>query len=274
MVGFFYIPMKVLIIGFGNMGQTYAGSFISSGFVNSNDIFILTRSEIEKKKRFSIPKENFTKVPTEVLFDVDIIILAVKPQDFNILSNQIKFFLKEEHLLLSVMAGISIEKIQNSLQVKKVVRSMPNIPTQIGQGITVFSASQEIDRKELFIIQNLINTTGKSLYVSEETMLNPATAISGSGPAYVYFFMNAMIKAAEDLGFSNSEATFLVNNTFLGAVQLQSRSNFTHEEWINKVTSKGGTTEAALNVFATESVFENINKAIFEANKRAEDLGK
>ena len=266
--------MKVLIIGFGNMGQTYAGSFISSGFVNSNDIFILTRSEIEKKNRFSIPKENFTKVPTEVLFDVDIIILAVKPQDFNILSNQIKLFLKEEHLLLSVMAGISIEKIQNSLNVTKVVRSMPNIPTQIGQGITVFSASQEIDRKELFIIQNLINTTGKSLYVSEETMLNPATAISGSGPAYVYFFMNAMIKAAEDLGFSNSEATFLVNNTFLGAVQLQSRSNFTHEEWINKVTSKGGTTEAALNVFATESVFENINKAIFEANKRAEELGK
>ncbi|BCY29552.1 pyrroline-5-carboxylate reductase [Flavobacterium okayamense] len=266
--------MKVLIIGFGNMGQTYANSFIGSGFVNSNDIFVLNRSEVEKTKRASIPKENFTIKSTQALFEVDIIILAVKPQDFMVMSHQIKPFLNEEHLFLSVMAGISIERIQNELNVEKVVRSMPNIPTQIGQGITVFSASQEIDRKELFIIQNLINTTGKSLYVSDEKMLNPATAISGSGPAYVYYFMDAMIKAAENLGFSNSEATFLVNNTYLGAVQLQSRSNLSHEDWINKVTSKGGTTEAALDVFANEKVFENIEKAIKEANKRAEDLGK
>lgn len=142
------------------------------------------------------------------MFDVDIIILAVKPHDFNELSSQIKLFLNKEHLLLSVMAGISIDKIQNSLRVNKVVRSMPNIPTQIGQGITVFSASQEIDRKELFIIQNLINTTGKSLYVSEEKMLNPATAISGSGPAYVYFFMNAMIKLQKILDFQIQKLLF------------------------------------------------------------------
>ncbi len=266
--------MKVLIVGFGNMGQTYANSFVGSGFVNSNDIFVLNRSEVEKKKRFSIPKENFTTQATQALFEVDIIILAVKPQDFITMSSQIKTFLNKEHLFLSVMAGISIERIQKELNIDKVVRSMPNIPTQIGQGITVFSASQEIDRKELFIIQNLINTTGKSLYVSDEKMLNPATAISGSGPAYVYYFMSAMIKAAENLGFSNSEAIFLVNNTFSGAVQLQNRSNLGHQEWIEKVASKGGTTEAALNFFNNFEVSENILSGIFEADKRANELGK
>lgn len=266
--------MRILIIGFGNMGQTYANSFSNSGFVLPKDIFVLSRSEVQKKKQFQIPKKNFKTEATATLFNVDIIILAVKPQDFIAMSHQIKVFLNKEHLFLSVMAGISIERIKDELNVEKVVRSMPNIPTQIGQGITVFCASQEIDRKELFIIQNLINTTGKSLYVSEEKMLNPATAISGSGPAYVYFFMNAIIKAAEKLGFSNSEAIFLVNNTFLGAVQLQSRSNLTHEEWIKKVTSKGGTTEAALDVLTNEKVFEDIEKAVKEANIRAEDLGK
>lgn len=266
--------MKVLIAGFGNMGQTYANSFINSGFVLPNDIFVLSRSEVQKKKQYAIPKENFRTKATRELFDVDIVIVAVKPQDFQVLSEQIKIFLHTEHLLLSVMAGISIERIQKELNVEKVVRSMPNIPTQIGQGITVFSASQEMDRKELFIIQNLINTTGKSLYVSDEKMLNPATAISGSGPAYVYFFMNAMIQAAEKLGFSNSEAIFLVNNTFSGAVQLQNRSNLNHQEWIDKVASKGGTTEAALNIFNTFDVSNNIISGVFEADKRAEELGK
>lgn len=255
------------------MGQTYANSFIGSGFVQPKDMFILSRNEVQKKKEYLIPTENFSTAVSNELFNVDIIIVAVKPQDFIELSEQIKTFLNQEHLILSVMAGISIERIQSELNVEKVVRSMPNISTQIGQGVTVFCASTEIDRKELFIIQNLINTTGKSLYVSDEKMLNPATAISGSGPAYVYYFMNAMIKAAENLGFSNSEAIFLVNNTFLGAVQLQNRSKLSHQEWMEKVTSKGGTTEAALNFFNEKNVSENLIQAIELANKRALELG-
>ncbi len=255
------------------MGQTYANSFIGSGFVQPKDMFVLSRNEVQKKKEYLIPKQNFSTTATKELFNVDIIIVAVKPQDFKQLSEQIKTFLKQEHLVLSVMAGISIERIQNELNVEKVVRSMPNISTQIGQGVTVFSASTEIDRKELFIIQNLINTTGKSLYVSDEKMLNPATAISGSGPAYVYYFMNAMIQAAENLGFSTSEAIFLVNNTFLGAAQLQNRSKLSHQDWMEKVASKGGTTEAALNFFNKKNVSENLIQAIELANKRALELG-
>lgn len=266
--------MKVLIIGFGNMGQTYASSFTSSGFVNPNDIFVLSRRDIEKKKRYSVNKANFFTNASELIFDVDIIILAVKPQDFLSLAHSIKPFVTNNHIVLSVMAGISIQKLQQELGSEKIVRSMPNIPTQIGQGMTVFCAASDIDRKDLFIVQNLINTTGKSIYVEKEDMLNAATAVSGSGPAYVFYFMNAMIDAAISLGFSPSEAEFLVSQTFSGAVQLQNRSKESHQQWIDKVSSKGGTTEAAIEIFNKFNITNAINQAISSANQRAEELGK
>lgn len=256
------------------MGQTYASSFVSSGFIKSEDIFVLTRDLSKISKKYNIPNENFfTEISTSFLA-VDIVIIAVKPQDFEKLCLQIRTFITENHLILSVMAGISIENISEKLQVKKVIRSMPNIPTQIGQGMTVFTASQEVDRKDLFIIQNLINTTGKSLFIENEEMINAATAISGSGPAYVYYFMNAMVDSAISLGFTKSEAEFLVQQTFLGSSQLQNRSNLSNIEWIQKVSSKGGTTEAALNVFDSHHLISKINEGIIQANTRAKELGK
>lgn len=266
--------MKIAIIGFGNMGQTYASSFVSSGFIKSEDIFVLTRNFSKITNTYTIPNANFFTEISESFLSVDIVIIAVKPQDFDDLCAQIKDFITESHLILSVMAGISIENISKKLQVKKIIRSMPNIPTQIGQGMTVFTASQEVDRKDLFIIQNLINTTGKSLFIEDEEMINAATAISGSGPAYVYYFMNAMVNSAINIGFSTSEAEFLVQQTFLGATQLQNRSNLSNLEWIEKVSSKGGTTEAALNVFQLHELNDKINEGILKANSRAKELGK
>lgn len=266
--------MRIAIIGFGNMGQTYANSFISSGFVNSADILVLNRTNVEKTKRFGIAKKNFFTIPVAQFFDSDILILAVKPQDFSLLSLDISPFLKKEHVILSVMAGISVVKMQTDLGIQKIVRSMPNISTQIGEGMTVFCASNAVDRKELFIVQNLINTTGKSIYIEQEEMLNAATAVSGSGPAYVFYFMQAMINGAMSLGFSLSEAEFLVSQTFAGSVQLQNRSKLSNLEWIEKVASKGGTTEAALAVFSQNMLHDSIIKGIEAANNRAVGLGQ
>jgi pyrroline-5-carboxylate reductase len=141
-------------------------------------------------------------------------------------------------------------------------------------GMTVFTASNELDRKELFIIQNLINTTGKSVYVEDETLVDAATAVSGSGPAYVYYFMEAMIQAAIKMGFKLSQAELLVNQTFMGAVHLHNQSKFTCQEWIERVASKGGTTEAALQVLGNGSVNQNIETALLAAFNRAKELGK
>ena len=266
--------MKIAIIGFGNMGQTYANSFMSSGFVGVSDILILNKTKIQEKNSFGIDIANFYTEPNPLIFESDILILAVKPQDFKQLASEIKAFLNPEHVVLSVMAGISIEMMQNELNVTKIVRSMPNIPTQIGEGMTVFCASTVVDRKELFIVQNLINTTGKSIYIEKEEMLNAATAVSGSGPAYVFYFMQAMIESAIKLGFSSSEAEFLVSQTFSGSVQLQNRSKLSNEAWIQRVASKGGTTEAALSTFEKTGVAEGIIAGMHAAENRAKELSK
>lgn len=265
--------MKIAIVGYGNLGKTFAGSFIKSRFIRKEDIFVYTRTLPKIQDCFSIPLDNFSteSFPTNQV--IDIVILSVKPQEFSKVADFLRDKLNPQALILSVMAGVSIEKISHLLGVNKVVRSMPNLSTQIGQGMTVFSASEATDRKDLFIIQNLINTTGKSVYVEDESMLNPATAVSGSGPAYVFYFMNAMIKVAEELGFSNSEAELLVNQTFLGAVNLQASLGLSNEELIQKVASKGGTTEQALKVFNEMDLNAIINKAIQKANQRAIKLG-
>jgi pyrroline-5-carboxylate reductase len=222
----------------------------------------------------AIPKSNFSIIPSEKIADFDIVILAVKPQDFSVLALAIKPFLKEDQIIFSVMAGITLKSLEQQLSCSKVVRCMPNIPTQIGMGMTVFTASVNVDRKELFIIQNLINTTGKSVYVENENLIDAATAISGSGPAYVFYFMQSMIKAAVDLGFNESEAELLVNQTFMGSVSIQNSYSLSNEEWIKKVASKGGTTESALKVFEKQSLENSIVEAVKAANNRALELGK
>ncbi|MCF6133032.1 pyrroline-5-carboxylate reductase [Flavobacterium wongokense] len=265
--------MKVLIVGYGNMGKTYANSFISSRFIKPEDIFVLVRNENSAMAETSIPRVNFSQVATNRISDFDIVILAVKPQDFDVLAQSIKPFLKDNQIIFSVMAGITLAKLELALSCSKIVRSMPNIPTQIGMGMTVFSASANVDRKELFIIQNLINTTGKSVYVENEKLIDAATAISGSGPAYVFYFMQSMIKAAVDLGFNESEAELLVNQTFMGSVAIQNSYSISNEEWIAKVASKGGTTERALQVFEKGVLEKTIVQAVKAANDRALELG-
>lgn len=265
--------MKVLIVGFGNMGKTYANSFIGSRFIKPEDIYVLVRNEHSVANDGNIPKPNFSNLANEKISDFDIVILAVKPQDFDVLAKSIKPFLKDNQIVFSVMAGITIAKLEAQLHCSKIVRSMPNIPTQIGMGMTVFTASANVDRKELFIIQNLINTTGKSVYVENEKLIDAATAISGSGPAYVFYFMQSMIRAAVDLGFNESEAELLVNQTFMGSVAIQNSYSLSNAEWIAKVASKGGTTERALQVFEKGILEKTIVDAVKAANDRAGELG-
>nr|WP_258932002.1 pyrroline-5-carboxylate reductase dimerization domain-containing protein [Flavobacterium oreochromis] len=226
--------MKIAIVGYGNLGKTFVGSFIKSHFIKKEDIFVYTRTLPKIQDCFSIPLDNFSIDNFPFNQDIDIVILAVKPQEFEKVAQVLEGKLNKQTIVLSVMAGVSIKKITHLLKVDKIVRSMPNLGTQIGQGMTVFSASDKTDRKDLFIIQNLINTTGKSIYVENEEMLNPATAVSGSGPAYVFYFMNAMIKVAQELGFSTAEAELLVHQTFLGAVNLQASFGLSNDELIKK----------------------------------------
>lgn len=265
--------MKIAIVGYGNMGKTYAGSFIHSRFIKADDIFVFSRNMPSDNETLGIPACNFFTEINAAISEVDIVILSVKPQDFRLVSDSLRNFVSDKQVLLSVMAGVTIATIEKQLQCSKIVRSMPNVATQIGMGMTVFSASSAIDRKELFIVQNLINTTGKSVYVEDEKLIDAATAVSGSGPAYVFYFMDAMIEAAQKLGFTQSVAELLVNQTFIGAINLQNGSSLSNQDWIRKVASKGGTTEKALEVFNDHATEQVIGKAVKAANERALELG-
>jgi len=266
--------MKILVIGGGNMGMTYAQSFLRSHITNKEDMMILEKSP---EKAVELSKKDIGTVygsPDACFQNADLIIFAVKPQDSATLFEAIKPLVDKQQVFLSIMAGVKIETIRESLGVEKIIRAMPNLPAQIGMGMTAFTSSNEVTRIELVMVQNLLNTTGKTIYVENEKAIDASTAISGSGPAYVYYFMDAMIKAAKDMGFNNSEAELLVSQTFKGAVDLHNKNNFSCEEWIKKVSSKGGTTEAAMNCYADKNLSKNIMAGAKAAFVRAEELGK
>jgi pyrroline-5-carboxylate reductase len=140
--------------------------------------------------------------------------------------------------------------------------------------MTAFTSADEVTRLELAMIQNLLATTGKAVYVEREEMIDATTAISGSGPAYVYYFMDAMMQAARQMGFTESEAELLVVQTFTGAVDLYNKSNYSCTEWIQRVASRGGTTEAALNSFKNNHLHQDIIDGAQAALDRAVELGK
>jgi len=156
----------------------------------------------------------------------------------------------------------------------KIVRAMPNLPAKIGKGLTSYVASPEVSRIELLTIGSLLDTTGKSVLVSDENYIDASTGISGSGPAYVFYFMQSMMEAALQMGFSENVSKVLVSQTFTGAIELFNQNNLSPNSWMEKVASKGGTTRAALDSMDNNNVGELIKEAAFAAFNRAVELGK
>ena len=266
--------MKILIIGGGNMGLTYAKSFLRSHITQQEDMMILEKSP---EKATQLAQLNIGSVfgePKDCLSLADLIILAVKPQDAPRLFEVLRPQVEEQQVYLSIMAGVKMESIRQGLGATKIIRAMPNLPAQIGMGMTAYTASDDVTRIELVMVQNLLNTTGKAIYVEQESAIDATTAISGSGPAYVFYFMDAMMQAARQMGFNESESELLVSQTFRGAVELYNKSNFSCQEWIKMVSSRGGTTEAAMKAYQERLVHEDIVAGAEAALQRAIELGK
>ncbi len=266
--------MKILIIGAGNMGITYGEGFIQSHVIPPEDLYFLERVSHKAASVQHISDHPPYDTPGEFVSKMDLIILSVKPQDFVALAQDLAPYIHKDQLIISIMAGVKLSSLHHLLHAEKIIRAMPNLPAQVGQGMTVFTTSQEVDKKDLFIAQNLLNTTGKAIYTPDESLLDAATAISGSGPAYVFYFMQAMIDKGREMGFSEYEAQLLVEQTFLGAVNLLKKNNLNCSEWIQRVSSKGGTTEAAMETFSEIALNEMIGKGLEAARKRSEDLSR
>ncbi|QFZ55029.1 pyrroline-5-carboxylate reductase [Oceanihabitans sp. IOP_32] len=266
--------MKVLVIGAGNMGLTYAEGMSKSKLLNKNKIMILDKSaekieELNQVSYFDAYSELEHCVPK-----ADVIFIAVKPYHAVDVFKNIKSLVKTEQIIVSIMAGVTIGKIKELTGLEKVVRAMPNLPAQIGKGLTSYVTSKEVSRIEILTIASLLNATGKSIHVSNEKLIDASTGISGSGPAYVFYFMQSMMEAALQMGFSKNDSTVLVSQTFTGAIELFNQSSLSPNSWMDKVASKGGTTRAALDSMEDNNVNELIKEAAFSAFNRAVELGK
>ncbi len=213
------INKTVGIIGCGVMGATFVRGFIEGKVFLPKDTFLF---DLDEQKRESLKQGLSIKTSSDLassLSSLDIIFVAVKPQGFSPLASQLKGNLKKDVLIVSIMAGVSVASIREALGVQSVVRIMPNTPAQIQEGMAAWFSPQSSDKLKSLVAE-MLKPFGKVLQVEEEEILHHITAVSGSGPAYGFYFLEAMQEQAEQFGFSAEEARELALQTLKGALLL------------------------------------------------------
>jgi pyrroline-5-carboxylate reductase len=212
---------------------------------------------------------------SEAACQADVVVLSIKPQALDKVMADVKDCMKPDALVLSIVAGAPISKISSGLGSRMIVRSMPNTPAQIGEGITVWTASADVTKAQREIARKILGALGEEIFLEEEVYLDMATALSGTGPAYVFLFMEAMVDAGVHLGFARHIAERLVAQTVRGSVDyFQKRDDPVHLARLrNQVTSAGGTTAAALYYLEKAGFRTAISRAIWAAYERSRELG-
>ncbi len=260
--------LTVGILGGGNMG-----SAIISGIASSCNI-LLCEQDSDKahhlRRKFGV---NISDLEPLVKLS-DVIILAVKPQDFDTVLSDIAKLISKKTLVVSIAAGITSLYIEKKLgKGVHVIRTMPNLPAQIKEGITGISKGKFATTADVKTAQKILGGVGQTV-VTDEKWIDAVTAVSGSGPAYVFYFMECFLKAAEKLGLNKKLARQLVDQTLRGSTNLLLNQEEEASVLRQRVTSKGGTTQAALDVFFKDNLEGTFTKALKAAAKRAKELSK
>lgn len=261
--------MKTIgIIGAGNMG-----SAIASRIRHKYRVLICdsdTSKLTQLKRKYKIPAKSLG----ELVKASQVIILAVKPQDFDTVLAEVKAHLDSSKLVVSIAAGITTLYIEKRLSGKtRVIRTMPNMPAQIGEGITAVARGQYATPADVKLTGQIFNYVGQAVVVKEE-MIDAITAVSGSGPAYVFLFVECLLKAARAVGLDEKLARPLAMQTLLGSAHLLAQSPDDAPTLRAKVTSKGGTTQAAMDVFFDRKIDVIFVEALAAAKRRAKELSK
>lgn len=207
----------------------------------------------------------------EGLKDCDAFVLAVKPQIFGEVAEAINVDLSGK-LAISIMAGVSIERIKEALKMESVVRVMPNLPLKVRKAMCGWICSDAVNEEQKAAVAEILQLFGEEIEVDDEAKIDEITALSGSGPAYFYFLTELLEEAAKKYGFSDEEAAKIANSTFVGAASLIGEEDA--KTLRERVTSKGGTTEAAINHLRSTDFGAAFHEAIEKARQRAEELNK
>ncbi len=264
---------KIAVIGYGVMGEAILSGLIKKGGIDPQNITTSgpredRRQELSNRYGIQVVKENLQAVT-----DCEVIILAVKPQKIQSVIKGLKGKIPAGAVVISIVAGVSLELLYKMLGHDAVVRAMPNTPARIGEGITVWTGTQHVKPDQLELARQSLQCLGIELFVEEESYLDMATALSGTGPAYVFLFMEALIDAGVHMGFPRRIAEELVVQTLLGSVDYYKSMSEHPAAMRNQVTSPGGTSAEALYYLEKAGFRTAISRAVWAAYQRSLELG-
>lgn len=260
----------IAFIGGGNMASAIIGGLLRQG--RKPDTILVVDPGEAARERLAAQGLRTQAAPDEALRAANMVVWAVKPQQFKEAAAGTAAF-GTGALHYSVMAGLRTDDMARLLGTGRIVRAMPNTPALVGQGITGLFARPDVTDAERAAIDAVVQPTGQALWVKQEADLDAVTAMSGSGPAYVFYFIEAMVQAAADMGLSPEQGRALALATFAGATALATQSDDSPATLREKVTSKGGTTYAALTTLEQAGVKASFIQAMRAAQKRAGELG-
>jgi pyrroline-5-carboxylate reductase len=272
------LDKKITFIGSGAMAEAMISGLLRQGLAKPQNLMASdARQQRAEELHHKYGVHPFTDNNKAVEF-VDVVVLSVKPQRLTEVLQGLKSAIQENALVLSIVAGATIAKISTGLAHDAVVRSMPNTPAQIGQGITVWMASSAVSEAQKKTAATILGALGQEVNVDDESYLDMATALSGTGPAYVFLFMEALIDAGVHLGFSRRVSEQLVIQTIKGSVgyyEAINQKDGVHVAALrNQVTSPGGTTAEAMYFLEKAGFRTAISRAIWAAYQRSMELGK
>lgn len=264
--------MKLCFIGGGNMATALIGGLITRG-QSASAIHVIDPAEPQRNRLEAQFGVSTSATASKQAIDETVIVLAVKPQQMHEVATTLAPLLTGQ-LVISIAAGIRGSDLSRWLGGhQRMVRTMPNTPALIGAGITAAAAADGLTEQDRRLTQTILEAVGECVWVDHEQQLDAVTAVSGSGPAYVFYFMEAMQQGACALGLSESQARQLTLATFVGASKLAAQSDESVSVLRERVTSKGGTTAAALATFADQTVAAGIKAGLASACRRSVELG-
>jgi len=263
----------IAFIGPGAMAEAMIAGLIRRGLAEPGHLLV-TGPRIQRVEEL---REKFGVRPftdnAEAASQADVVVLSVKPQRLTGVMKGLKA-IRPEALVLSIIAGATIRKLSTGLKHHAVVRSMPNTPAQIGEGITVWTASEAVSEEQKKVASAILSALGEEVFVEDEYYLDMATALSGTGPAYVFMFMEALIDAGVHMGFPRRIAEQLVVQTIRGSTSFYLQAGRHPATLRNQVTSPGGTSAEALYYLEKAGFRTAISRAIWAAYQRSLELGK
>ena len=265
---------SLALIGGGNMGGAILRAVVSQGIVPAERLLLV---EPEAEKAAALSEATGCAVQSKMdgrISEYELLLLATKPQGAPLVLAELRSHLIPEQTVVSVMAGISLTTLRNGLGHERLVRTMPNTPAQLGEGMTVVYADPAVPEASRKQVQAVFGACGTCLEVDHEDAIDAATAVSGSGPAYVFYLAEQMMVAAQDLGFSESAAQTLVQKTLRGAILLWEQKGVSAATLRRQVTSPGGTTEAAVTHFESQAVGQHLQEGLQKAYQRAKELAR